>query len=73
MRIQAKYLGDFRTVRVPDELWDLFSLAVDDPAQEVRDYLADIPKIHREQPTASEATKAMIVGYLRVLVKAGRR
>ena len=72
MRLQAKYLGEFRTVRIPDELYELFSIAVDDPGQEIRDFLADIQKIHTEQSTASEAAKSMIVGYLKIVVRHGK-
>lgn len=70
MRFQAKYAGQFRNVRIPDSLWKLWEVAVDDPKGEVRDMLKDCEET--DGLSASQAATSFITGWLQVMVRKGR-
>ena len=68
MRFNAQYQGSRTTVRIPDELWQLFvaSAGSEESARsEVREFLAQYQSVRKPASSASQVARWFIVGYVR--------
>ena len=68
MRLNAKYNQTRTTVRIPDELWELFVIAVgseDEAVTDIKSFLSEYTSVRKESSSASQVARWYIVGYVR--------
>lgn len=68
MRFNAEYREIRTTVRIPDELWELYVLAngsEESAVADVREFLRDYQSVRKEPSSASQVARWYMVGYVK--------